>query len=187
MRRGFTLVELLIIITLLAIAAGLALPTLGDASQLRLREAARLLAADIEFAQSESIGHGDAPRAIVFDPANRKYWIAPRVMADPSQAPDEADAVADPVPKTPFVVTFPAGSNPGDRSGRASGLGGVTIQAAQNMVTDDALRFLPFDAYGTPLDETGQPSSAIAAVTLAAGASTLTIQVAPGSGEVTIP
>jgi len=158
---GFTLVELLIVIILLGIAAGLALPMLGDSKQLQLREAARLLAADIELTQNESIAHGNDPRLIKFDTANNQYWIAP------ASAP--GTPITDLVRQEPLLVSF--------GTGRASGLSLVTIQSV-NLDGDDELRF---DAYGLP-DQT-----TTASVTLAAGAATLTVQVAPGSGEVTIP
>jgi len=160
-RPGFTLVELLIVIVLLGIVGGLALPMLGDSKQLQLREAARLLAADIEFTQNESIAHGDDPRMIKFDTANNQYWIAP------ASAPDTP--ITDIVLQEPYLVSL--------GSGRAAGVGLVTIQSI-DLSGDDELRF---DAYGSP-DQTGP-----ATITLSAGTSTLTIQVAPGSGEVTIP
>jgi len=130
---GFTLVELLIVIVLLGIAAGLALPMLGDAKPLQLREAARLLAADIEFAQNESIAHGDDPRLITFDTAKNCYWIAP------ASAPDTP--ITDLVRQEPYLVTLGAGRP----------------------------------------DQT-----TTATITLAAGSSALIVQVASGSGEVTI-
>ena len=160
-RWGFTLVELLILIVLLAIVAGLALPMLGDSKQLPLREAARLLAADIEFAQNESIAHGSDTRLIKFDTANEQYWIAP------SSTPDTP--ITDAVRQEPFLVAY--------GTGRASSLNLVTIQSV-SLGGDDELRF---NAYGSP------DQSTTASVTLAAGAATITVQVAPGSGEVTTP
>lgn len=159
-RSGFTLVELLIVIVLLAIAAGLALPMLGDSKQLQLREAARLLAADIEFARNESIAHGGDTRLMKFDTNNNLYWIAP------ASTPDTP--ITDVVRQEPFLVAFGAG--------RASSLSLVTIQSI-SLGGDDELGF---DAYGSP------DQSTTARVTLAAGAATLIVRVAPGSGEVTI-
>jgi len=57
--RAFTLVELLIVIVLVAIAATLAVPMMGDAGTARLPAAGRLLLADLAFAQIQSISHAD--------------------------------------------------------------------------------------------------------------------------------
>ena len=189
-RSAMTLVGVLIVIALLAIAAGLVIPTLGDSNTMRLREAARMLAADIEYAQSDSIAHGDAPRAIVFDTNNRnRYWIAPRVANQPAKAPAMANAIADPVWRdpanaanyAPFVTVF--GQN------RAAATTGVTIQSVQNLVNDGGLQFLAFNVYGVPIDSAGLPraaSSSPARVTITGGASTMVIEVQAGTGEVTV-
>ena len=67
---GFTLVEVLIVVMVIGIAAVVALPMLGDSHGTRLAAAARLLMADLAFAQVESIAHPDDPCVIVFDQAN---------------------------------------------------------------------------------------------------------------------
>ncbi len=160
-RRGFTIVELMIVLVLMAIAFALVLPTMGDAKELRLTEAARMLAADFEFAQNESITHPADPRLIKFDDAADQYWIA--------AASDPATPITDPVRHEPFLIDF--------GTGRASGTTGVTLQSI-SVGGDDELRF---DAYGSP-DQTAN-----AVVTLASGPETLTVTVHPGTGEVTIP
>ena len=159
--RAFTLIELLMVMVLIGIAFGLALPMMGDSKELRLRAAARMLAADIEFAQNESIAHGDDSRLIKFDTTEHEYWIA--TVSDPDTP------ITDLVRKEPFLVSF--------GTGRASGTSGVTIQSI-SLGGDDELRF---NAYGVP-DQTTDAS-----VTLACGPATMTIQVAAGSGEVSIP
>lgn len=83
---AFTLVEVLIIVVLLGVLAGVVMPSLGDSRALRLREAARLVAADLEFAQSDSIAHGDEPRTVKFDLSTGRYWIAPAGTAQPPVA-----------------------------------------------------------------------------------------------------
>lgn len=163
-RRAYTLIELLIVIVLITIAFGLTLPTIGDSKELRLREAARLLAADIEFAQSESIAHpGDNDRRVVaFDTTNNRYWIAPR--SDTSVAA----AVTDIVIQAPFVVQFGAG--------RAASLHGVTLQSV-SVGTNDELRL---DPYGVP--EQGSDAT----VTLQCGPATMTVTVDGSTGEVSV-
>lgn len=159
-RWGFTIIELLIAMTLMAIVFGLALPMIGNAGSLKLQEAAKMLAADIELAQNESIAHADDTRLIKFDTTTHRYWIAAASAAD--------TPITDLVRNEPFLVEF--------GTGRASGISGVTIQAV-SLGGDSVLRF---DAYGTP-DQTSN-----ATITLAGGSATMTVQVAAGSGEVTI-
>ena len=158
---AFTIMELLMVIVLLGIVFGLTLPMIGDAKELRLREAARMLAGDLELAANESISHGGEPRLVKFDLANNRYWIAA------ASAPDTP--ITDPVTKQPFLVSF--------GTGRASGTAGVTIQSI-NVGGDDRIRF---NAYGSPDQSTD------ATVTLACGPATMTVRVKAGSGEVVIP
>jgi len=81
-RHAYTLIEILIVIVIIGIAVSMALPTISNTQGLRVREAARMLAADIEFALSESITHGDNPRLIKFDTVNNNYWIATALYPD---------------------------------------------------------------------------------------------------------
>jgi len=158
--HAFTLIELLIVIVILGICYGLVLPTMGDSKELRLREAARMLAADIELAQTESITHADDPRIVKFDTTNHQYWIAP------ASTPDTP--ITDTVRKESFLVSF--------GTGRASGTSGVTITAV-NLDGDNEIHF---DAYGTP-DQTTN-----ATITLACGPATMTIQIEANSGDVSV-
>ena len=159
-RPAFTLIELLIVIVILAICYGLALPTLGDSKELRLREAARMLAADLELAQTESITHSDNLRIVKFDTVNHRYWIAP------ASTPDTP--ITDPLSSQPFLVAF--------GTGRAGAATGVTIQAV-SLGGDQEIHFNP---YGSPDQSTN------ATVTLACGTATMTVQVEAGTGEVSV-
>jgi Tfp pilus assembly protein FimT len=164
LRSAFTLVELLILVAVVGIVFGLALPMLGDAQTLRLREAARMLAADFEFAQSESVAHGDDPRLVKFDTAGNRYWVAA------SSAPDTP--VTDPSNQQPLLTVF--------GSGRASGTAGVTLDDVS--LGGDSV--LLFDAYGGP-DQAADATVRLA-VQAAGGAQTLTVRVKAGSGEVSV-
>lgn len=115
--RGFTLVELLIVVVLVGILAGVVIPSLGDMRTYRLREAARLLAADLEFAQSDSLAHGEQPRTVRFEPAAGRYWIAP---VPPRDVPP-AGAGLPPIPGEPRgtqVFAVPAGPHAADLNAR---------------------------------------------------------------------
>jgi general secretion pathway protein H len=73
-RRGYTLIELLIVITILGIAGALVLPALGQTNVLRVQAAVRTIIADINFAQSDALAR-QASRAIVFDVEHNTYSV----------------------------------------------------------------------------------------------------------------
>ena len=159
-KRGLTLVELLIVIVLVAIAAALAVPLLADTEATRLRAAARLLVADLAFAQIESITHADDPCVVIFDSVSHAYSIA--------KASDPATPMTEPVTNQPYTVQF--------GTGRAAESTGVTIQS-YSLDGDDRVTF---GLYGE-LDQTTP-----ATITLQAGALTMTVQIDPASGEATL-
>ncbi|MHC4195742.1 MAG: pilus assembly FimT family protein [Planctomycetota bacterium] len=53
--RGFTLIEILVVVVIMAIAAMLAVPLFSSAGDIQLQAAADLIAADLEYAKSMSI------------------------------------------------------------------------------------------------------------------------------------
>ena len=109
-QRGYTSVELMIVVTILSIAAVAALPMLGETSSTRLSAAARLLMADIDFARIKSIGRSSNDRCvIVLDQANNLYRIA--------LASDPATPITNIVGNEPYEVQFGVG--------RAAELSGV--------------------------------------------------------------
>lgn len=76
-RHGYTLVEMLIVVTIMGIAGAMVVPTFSSTDVLRVQGAVRMLVADITVAQSDSIalqrGHG-----ILFNmsPGTTSYTIA---------------------------------------------------------------------------------------------------------------
>lgn len=55
---GFTLVEIIIVVVILSIAAMTAIPLMSSASSVQIRSAANLIAADLEYAKSMAISRG---------------------------------------------------------------------------------------------------------------------------------
>jgi len=159
-RRGFTLVELLIVVAVIAVVVNLSLPMFGSSEAAKLTAAATMVEADLAFAQVESIAHGDDPRIVVFDTTNHRYHIA--------AASDTATPITHPVTKKPYLVQF--------GEGNAERLASVTISAVSIGGDDE----LGFGMYGQ-LDQTTD-----ATVTLANNAGSITLTLDDATGEVTI-
>lgn len=72
--RAYTLIEVLVTVTILGIAAALLVPSVGTTGVLRVQAAVRTVVADITAAQSDAIAFQE-PRAIVFDLDNNGYTV----------------------------------------------------------------------------------------------------------------
>jgi prepilin-type N-terminal cleavage/methylation domain-containing protein len=76
-RGGYTLIEVLIVVIILGIASAVIVPSLSEAGSLGLQGAARLVIADILYAQNEAIASGQ-DRGVVFDVLNNRYRVVER-------------------------------------------------------------------------------------------------------------
>lgn len=79
--RGFTFVELMITLALLAIAAMISLPALRPDDPLKVIGAATMLASDIEFAQSATLANPGDPTIVRIGDKIPRYWLA--LQSDP--------------------------------------------------------------------------------------------------------
>jgi prepilin-type N-terminal cleavage/methylation domain-containing protein len=78
MRRGFTLVEVLVVTIIVGITLGFAAPTLGRAlAEQRMQRAAAVIATDLRQAPSLA-ARQKAPIRMVIDEANRSYTLVDR-------------------------------------------------------------------------------------------------------------
>jgi len=148
------------VVIVLAIAAALAVPMMSNTADTRLRGAASVLAADLAFAQVESVAHSDDPRLVVLDNPSDAYHIA--VTSDP------ATPITNPIAKKPYLVTF--------GQGNAASLTNVTLDS-YTLNGDDQLGF---DIYGG-LD---QPTAAT--ITLGCEGLTVTLTADANTGETII-
>ncbi len=71
---GFSLIELLIVIVILGIAAAIAVPMISSAASMQIRAAGSMVAADLEYAKSMAISRGQM-YSVVFDAGNETYEI----------------------------------------------------------------------------------------------------------------
>src|SRR5262245_48745623 len=75
-RRGFTLIDLMVTIAVLAVAAAVIIPGVSNNDRLRLMAAANVMTSDIELAQVMTISFPNDPIVVRFDPDNATYWLA---------------------------------------------------------------------------------------------------------------
>jgi prepilin-type N-terminal cleavage/methylation domain-containing protein len=160
---GFSLVELIIVITIMGILAWVAYPKLTVTTEIKLDAAARRVAADLRYAQNRSIGtrvvHG-----LLFDPATERYTV---------YAPTPATAAQDPADRArPLTVDFV----------RRSEFQGVSIVSA----TFGTSPGVSFDYFGVPRDTAGTDLAGTGRVVLTCGGLVDTVEVTPATGKVTV-
>lgn len=71
---GFTLVEVLVVVTIIGIASAIVVPHMTSGGQLGVQAAARMVIADIIYAQNEAVAH-QVIRCVVFDPEQESYRV----------------------------------------------------------------------------------------------------------------
>jgi hypothetical protein len=141
----------------MAVAAAIVMPALGDRAGERLEGAAQILTVDLEFAQSQSMSHGDDPRVLVVDADRAGYRIATK------SAP--ATPVTNLIGNVPHATRF--------GQGRALALTGVRV-ASHTFGADDRLGF----------GVLGQLDQATpATITLQCGSRKIVVTIDPTTGE----
>ncbi|HEY3155785.1 MAG TPA: hypothetical protein VGK76_04030 [Candidatus Eisenbacteria bacterium] len=161
--EGFSLTELIIIITILGILSWLAYPKVVAMDEIKLDTAARRLAADLRYAQSLAMSkrliHG-----LLFEPALERYTVF---------APSSGSPITDPADRArPMRV---------DYTSRAE-FRGVLIQSAAFGTTPG----VTFDYFGVPRDTSGVDLTSNGLVVLSYQGVTDTVLVAPQTGMVTV-
>lgn len=137
MRRGIGLIELMIVLAIMAIAAMLVIPSWGTTASVRADAAAHMLLSDIEYAQVHSIANPNDPIGVVLAPDGSGYWLS---YQDEPETPIIREDSGD-----PYRVIF--------GKGRASFSSGVSASA--DNVTDGILLF---DALGGLTNPTVDPA-----------------------------
>ncbi|MEO1278632.1 MAG: prepilin-type N-terminal cleavage/methylation domain-containing protein [Planctomycetota bacterium] len=72
--RAYTLLEVLVVVTILGTAAAIVVPSMSSAGNLRVQTAVRQLVADITYAQSDAVAY-QARRAIIFYEDEGRYVL----------------------------------------------------------------------------------------------------------------
>jgi type IV fimbrial biogenesis protein FimT len=162
LRRGFTLVEVIIVVVIISIAAMMAVPMFSSAGSMQISSAANIIAADLEYAKSMAITRGQN-YSVVFDVTAESYKIVDQ----------SGNVVSHPVKKGfDYVVDF-------KNEGR---LNRVNISSVQ--FDPGASNTITFDYFGSPYSVTGPLDSGN--ITISADGATTTITVEPVTGYITI-
>ena len=169
-RRGFTLVEILGVVVILGIASAILIPQISSRDDQKASSAARVVVADLMYAQNRAIAT-QRTHYVAFDTAANVYRIYEVV-------PSASSIIKHPVTGQNYQVQFGPAS--------ADGLKQMSIASANF----DTQTVLAFDALGVPYSynatlNTLAPLSA-GSVGVRSGTYQLTVSVAPFSGELTV-
>ena len=149
-RRGYTLLELLLVVAILAIAAILLVPSLVRRDTYAVEAALRRLVADITFAQSDALA-GQGYRRVFFDPEGGGWSVArvPESQLSLPFDPQTADYVRDPLAsgEGQAMVVDLAGD---------SRFSGVRLESIQ---LDGSRNWITFDPLGGTIAEAGVPGT----------------------------
>lgn len=163
--KGFTLVEIIIVVVILGIAAALVIPSISNAADMQVRSAANRIAADLDYAKNLAITYQSA-YSVVFDVSGESYKIQDHI-GDPVKNPLTG--------QSSFIVDFSADSR----------LSRVNIAVAN--FDPDSNPSITFDYLGSPHSGTveGNPLNS-GQITLQADNFSLTVDVEPVTGYITI-
>lgn len=157
-RLGFTLFELLVTLSIIAIVAAMVAPAFSDDDRLRLMAGASVMTSDLELAQVMTIADPSRPVVVRLDPDHDQYWLAH------SDTPDTPIARAD--TGLPYLVVLGE-----DRAGGATGVTFTVTGLTQTTMT--------FNSQGGLKDFTSAPQ-----IILSLGGKTITVTVAATTGTI---
>jgi len=160
---GFTLVELLIVIAIISIAALTAIPMMSSAASMQIRSAANMLTADLEYAKSMAISRAQY-FSVVFDASADSYRIEDQY----------GNVLPHPIKKGfSYVIDF-------QNDGRLNKVDIVSVDF-------DSTSKVTFDYLGSPYNGNVTPGPLNnGVINLQAGSTTSIITVEPVTGYVSI-
>jgi prepilin-type N-terminal cleavage/methylation domain-containing protein len=163
---GFTLVEILVVVVILAIAAAMAVPMFSGAAGFQTQSAANMIAADLEYAKSMAISH-QQQYGVVFDPDADSYQVVDcngNVIQHPVKAGFQ------------YAVNFHGDSR----------LNSVDLASANFVGTDSVTTAqVKFNYLGSPYNGNDKDLNS-GSITVQGGGTTMTITVEPVTGYIRI-
>ena len=176
-RRGYTLIEVLIVVTVLGLAASLLVPYLSSKGDFDTQSAVRTLIADISFAQSDALAN-QGFRSVYFYPDGTGWCL---VRASEDSLGDEFDPATADYVYDPLASNSEAGAyimNLRDRQQFSS----VRVQSVN---LDSGKRVLTFDELGGTVAAGGIPGTG-GSVVLTSPEASYRLDIAPVTGKVRV-
>lgn len=173
--RGYTLIEMLIIVALLGLAGSLLVPYMVGRTSLETQTLVRMIIADLHFAQHDALAHQEYRRVYFFDDGSG-YAVIRIGSLNETFDPDTADylyhAMSPGAVLDRYVVDLSNDKRFTD----------VSITTAN---FDGSNRFITFDEMGGTVSPTGEPGG-LGQITVTSPESTYHISVSPFTGKMTV-
>ncbi len=150
-RRAYTLIELLIVVAVLGLAAAVLIPSMSGRGDFDTQAAVRALIADISFAQSDALAHQGFRRIYFYDDGSG--WCLTRVAE--ADLGDDFDAVTADYLTDPLMGSSTGGTY-AVRLGADDRFGSVRIESVE---LDGNTRQLTFDELGGSVGAAGIPGT----------------------------
>ena len=176
-RRGYTLIELLITIAVMGLAAAIVVPQFSGTDSMRVQAAVRNIIADITFAQADALAHQEYRRVHFYDDGSG-YAIVRVTNADYAAAWDDdtADYIFDPLATGASAGQYIVDLTADDR------FEGVVIT---DVDIDNGGADIVFDPMGGSI-MSGDVPGVGGSIDLEAGDNSYTISIAPFTAYLTV-
>jgi MSHA pilin protein MshC len=166
--RGFTLVEILMVVVILGIMSAIIIPQIGSRDDVKAAAAARYVMSDLIYAQNHAIAT-QTKHYVRFSGSTYTIYNSPTL----------ATPIKNPVTKNTYQTTISSAGN--------QGFDGVTIQSS----SFGTQTTIGFDELGSPFafnPSTQAETSLTTAgtVVIASGSNKLTVSIEPFTGEVSV-
>jgi prepilin-type N-terminal cleavage/methylation domain-containing protein len=167
-RRAFTLIEILTVVVIIAVTSAVIIPALGSRDDLKAAAGARVVMADLIWAQNRAIST-QQKQYVIFNGQSYTLWY--------KDSTGTLQQSTNPITKNTYTTTFGVANTP---------MQTVSISGTPNFASKGSLEF---DEMGTPYGWDGTTEYAMASagtIRIVCGTQSLTISIEPYTGEASV-